>query len=367
MDSNSDPKSMMNGSYGRRRIIIDVGVVVAAALFDIGVASNSTDRDLDPLGLVVWGVTLGSLMWRRRNPFVVLAITASTAITFALVGYRAVNIFPFIIAIYGVVLYGRTRSQARIASVVAGIAVLAVSSVIGEEFRLEDLASNALLLGGAFAIGETVRARSALAQAKVERAQRETEEERRRADDAVAAQRLEIARELHDIVAHSVTVMTVQLGGARLAIADEPDRAREALREAERAGRMAMRELRRMLTVLRGADEDATSNIRSGDARLELLTDEMTRAGVDVTVHTVGAPQQVSDALEATMFRLVQEALTNVAKHAGTPVAATLIYTWSDDAVRVEVVDDGTSAAPTEINGFGLIGMRERVALFGGV
>ena len=366
MDSNSDPKSVISGSYGRRRIIIDVGVVVAAALFDVGVASNSTGRDLDPLGFVIWGVTLGSLMWRQRNPFVVLAITASAAITFALVGYRAVNIFPFIIAMYGVVLYGRPRSQARIAAVVAGIAVLTVS-LAGEGFRLEDLASNALLLVGAFAIGETVRARKDLAQSKVERAQRETEEERRRADEAIAAQRLEIARELHDIVAHSVTVMTVQLGGARLALADEPDRAREALREAERAGRMAMRELRRMLTVLRGADEDATSNIRSGDARLELLIDEMIRAGVDVTVRTVGARQQVSDALEATMFRVVQEALTNVAKHAGTPVAATLIYTWSDDAVRVEVVDDGTSAAPAEIDGFGLIGMRERVALFGGV
>ena len=71
MDSNSDPKSVISGSYGRRRIIIDVGVVVAAALFDVGVASNSTGRDLDPLGFVIWGVTLGSLMWRQRNPFVV--------------------------------------------------------------------------------------------------------------------------------------------------------------------------------------------------------------------------------------------------------------------------------------------------------
>ncbi len=273
MYSGSDPKSLISGSYRRRRVVIDVGVVVAAALLDVGVASNSTGRDLDPLGFVIWGVTLGSLMWRRRNSLVVLGITASAAITFALVGYRASNVFPFLIAIYSVVVYGRTKVAARIAVVVAGIAVVTVS-VVGEGFRLEDLATNALLLGGAFVIGETIRARNALAQVEVEGARREAEDERRRADEVVAAQRLEIARELHDIVAHSVTVMTVQLGGARLAIADEPDRAREALREAERAGRMAMRELRRMLTVLRGADEDATSNVRSGDARMELLIEE---------------------------------------------------------------------------------------------
>ena len=145
MDSTSDPKSMISGSSSRRRIITDVGVVVAAALLDVGVASNSTGRDLDPIGLIVWGVTLGSLMWRRRNPFVVLAITASAAITFALVGYRAVNVFPFVIAIYGVVLYGRTRPPARIAAAATGIAVLAAYGLVGEGFTLEDLASNTLL------------------------------------------------------------------------------------------------------------------------------------------------------------------------------------------------------------------------------
>lgn len=177
-------------------------------------------------------------------------------------------------------------------------------------------------------LGETVRTRQVLAQTEVERAQRQVDVERQRARDAVAAERLQIARELHDIVAHSVTVMTVQIGGARLTVGDDPERAREALDEAERAGRRAMRELRRMLDVLRGADETTTADSRLPRARLASLVDEMGRAGLNVTLGNAGTPQPVSEALDATMFRVVQEALTNVTKHAGTDATARVMLTW---------------------------------------
>ena len=205
-----------------------------------------------------------------------------------------------------------------------------------------------------------------LAPAEVERAQRQVDVERQRARDAVAAERLQIARELHDIVAHSVTVMTVQMGGTRLTVGDDPERAREALDEAERAGRRAMRELRRMLTVLRGADEPATADSRLPRARLASLVEEMGRAGLNVTLGNAGTPRPVSEALDATMFRVVQEALTNVAKHAGTDATARVMLTWADDSVRIEVIDDGSTAVLERAGGFGLVGMQERVELFGG-
>ena len=255
-DSGLEPTGVARQAYGRRQVVTDVGVVVAAAFFDAGVASNSTGSDLDPLGFIIWGLALGALMWRRSHPIAVLLITAAAAIAFMVVGYRAINVFPFIVALYGVVLYGRPRRRARVAAMAAGLAVLTVfafAEVARDTFEAAQLVSNVLLLGAVVVLGETIRTRQVLAQAEVERAQRQVDVERQRARDAVAAERLQIARELHDIVAHSVTVMTVQMGGARLTVGDDPERAREALDEAERAGRRAMRELRRMLTVLRGA------------------------------------------------------------------------------------------------------------------
>ena len=252
-------------AFGRRQLIVDLGLVGTATLFDVGVASNSVGRDLDPLGFVMWALALAALLWRRQYPEVVLAVTAAGAIAFIVADYRAVNIFPFIIATFGVVVYGQMRGRARLVAFVAGVAVLGaftVADVVRDTFEAEELVRNALLLVGAGVLGDTIRSRNALALAEVDAAQRQARE-------AVAAERLQIARELHDIVAHSVTVMTVQLGGARLTVDDDPERAREALSEAERAGRNAMRELRRMLTVLRGVDETPPTDSQPPRARLE--------------------------------------------------------------------------------------------------
>ena len=349
-------------AYGRRQLVVDIGLVGTAALFDVGVASNSLGRDLDPLGFVMWGVALAALLWRRQFPEVVLAVTAAGTIAFIVADYRAVNVFPFIIATFGVVVYGQVRRRARLAAVGAAVAVLAaftVADVVRDIFEAEELVRNALLLVGAGVLGDTIRSRNALALAEIDAAQHQARE-------AVAAERLQIARELHDIVAHSVTVMTVQMGGARLTVADDPERAREALAEAERAGRNAMRELRRMLTVLRGADENPAADSQLPRARLESLVDEMDRAGLDVTLGTTGTTQPVSEALAATMHRVVQEALTNVAKHAGAEATAAVMLTWTDDSVRIEVTDNGQVVGPQRAGGFGLVGMRERVELFGG-
>lgn len=349
-------------AYGRRQFFVDIGLVGTAALFDAGVASNSIGKDLDPLGFVIWGVALGALLWRRQYPETVLAVTAAGTIAFILANYRAVNVFPFIIAIFGVVVYGQVRRRARLAVVVAAVAVLAaftVADVVRGVFEAEELVRNALLLVGAGVLGDTIRSRNALARAELDAVQHQARE-------AVVAERLQIARELHDIVAHSVTVMTVLMGGARMTVDDDPKRTRQALGAAERAGRDAMRELRRMLTVLRGHDEAPAAASQLPETRLKALVDELGRAGLDVTLGSTGTIHPVSEALAATIYRVVQEALTNVARHAGAEATAEVMLTWTDDSVRIEVSDDGRVVAPQGAGGFGLVGMRERVELFGG-
>lgn len=369
MNSTPDSKQTARQEYGRRQIVTDIVVLIAAALFDIGVASANSGSDIDPLGFVVWGVSLGALMRRRQQPLVVLAITALGAVVFMAIGYRAVNIFPFIVAIYSVAVYCRTKVQARIAALAGTAAVLGVFSLatLGRgEFEVGDLVRNGLLLGAAFGIGNSIRTRNALARADVEQAQRRVEEERREVRDAVAAERLQIARELHDIVAHSVTVMTVQLGGARLNVIDNPIRAREALDEAEAAGRRAMRELRRMLGVLRAVEETPAVDPLLPNEPLQSLVEGMSGAGFDVSLQIVGNPQPIPVALEATMFRIVQEALTNAAKHGGSDARAEVLITWTHDTVGIEVTNDSPRPTRAAAPGFGLMGMRERVTLFGG-
>jgi signal transduction histidine kinase len=369
MDSTLDPPQTSLPAYGRRQMLTDVIVLITAGLFDVGVASTSSGRDIDLVGLVIWGVSLGSLMWRRRQPVTVLFMTAFGAIVFMAIGYGAVNIFPFIVAMYSAALYCRTTLQARAFALASSAAVLGVfwiATTQRGEFEIGDLVRNGLLLGVAFAVGTSIRTRNALARADIERAQQKIEEERRQTSDAIAAERLQIARELHDIVAHSVTVMTVQLGGARLNVIDNPVRAREALDEAEAAGRRAMRELRRMLGVLRAVEEQPTANPLLSKEPLRSLVEEMSGAGLEVSLETVGTPQQIPEALEATMFRIVQEALTNAVKHGGEDATAEVLVTWTGDTVRIDVTNESQRPTRAAAPGFGLMGMRERVALFGG-
>jgi len=369
MDSVSDPAYGVPAANSRRRIVTDVVILITAGLFDIGVASASTGGDIDVAGFIIWGVSLGSLMWRRGQPVAVLIITALGAIAFMLIGYRAVNIFPFILATYSAALYCQTKLQARFAALASAATVLGVFALATSgrgEFEVGDLVRNGLLLGAAFVVGNTTRTRNALARADIERAQRKVEEGRREARDAIATERLQIARELHDIVAHSVTVMTVQLGGARLNVIDHPMRAGEALDEAEAAGRRAMRELRRMLGVLRGVEETSTTYPLLPKASLRSLVEEMSAAGLDVSLQTVGTPQVVPEALETTMFRIVQESLTNAAKHGGEDATAKVMVTWTDNTIGIDVTNDSRRPTRAAAPGFGLMGMRERVALFGG-
>nr|WP_245239496.1 histidine kinase [Streptomyces sp. MZ04] len=201
--------------------------------------------------------------------------------------------------------------------------------------------------------------------------QRDIEAKRRLlADRAVADERRRIARELHDIVAHHITTMQLMAGGARANLAGDPEVVREALVTLEGSGRMALREMRQLLDVLRAGDEseDAPTAPQPGVGDLERIVAESCRAGLPTALEVRGDERPLPPSVGLTVFRIVQEALTNARKYAGE-ARASVQLTYEPDGVAVEVSDDGAGSGfggSASGSGYGLVGMRERVALYGG-
>jgi signal transduction histidine kinase len=183
----------------------------------------------------------------------------------------------------------------------------------------------------------------------------------------VAEERARIAREMHDVVAHNVSVMVVQASAARRMIDHDPARAREALTSVEQTGREALAEMRRMLDVLRAEDERAALAPQPSIDELEALIELAREAGLDVELEVEGERRRVSSGVDLSAFRIVQEALSNTIKHAGAAHARVRLR-FGDDEMEVDVVDDGHGARSAGQNGRGqgLVGMRERVAMLGG-
>ncbi|MFH8610500.1 sensor histidine kinase [Streptomyces sp. NPDC018029] len=196
------------------------------------------------------------------------------------------------------------------------------------------------------------------------------------ADRAVTEERRRIARELHDIVAHHITTMYLMSGGARSTLDRDPDTAREALVTLEESGRTALHEMRQLLGVLRSTDtlEEAPSEPQPGVDGIERLVADSGAAGLPAELHVTGRPRPLPMTVGLTLYRIVQEALTNARKHAG-PARATVRLAYLPDRVTVEVTDDGAGAGATAGrapgggvtgSGYGLLGMRERIALHDG-
>jgi signal transduction histidine kinase len=230
--------------------------------------------------------------------------------------------------------------------------------------------SNGLVIGAAWLLGHFVGIR----RAYTARLERTAALERARAESArraVIEERLRLARELHDVVAHSISVIAVQSGVGAHVAHTQPEEAAKALAAIEATSRAALTELRRLLGVLREEGEPQGSLAPvPGLADLDALVAEVAKVGVGVRVRVEGTPSQLPVGVDLSAYRIVQEALTNVVKHAGTARAQVTIG-YRDHEVMVEVSDDGQGVIPPTDNGqarvgHGLIGMRERVAAFGG-
>jgi signal transduction histidine kinase len=215
-------------------------------------------------------------------------------------------------------------------------------------------------------VGRWMRERSARARASRARAERLDAEHEYYERVAALGERARLAREIHDVIAHSVSVMVIQSAAARTVLAGEPERAESALRSVERAGREAMAEMRRLLGVLGDGGELRALAPQPGLDELDELIERSRASGLDVSLRSTGEPVTVSPGVGLCAYRVVQEALTNTIKHAG-PAHAEVSIRWSPEALELDVTDDGRGEARIVVaGGHGIAGMRERVALHGG-
>jgi signal transduction histidine kinase len=306
---------------------------------------------------------------RRRFPGAVLALCVASGLAVAALGLSPIVLgLAILVAVYSVAAYGdRWVSLAGLAAAELGSAAVQLTP---GRFQTPTVVSNALVIGAAWLLGHFVGVR----RAYTARLERTAALERTRAEQArraVAEERLRLARELHDVVAHSISVIAVQSGVGAHVAQTQPEEAAKALAAIEATSRAALIELRRLLGVLRqeGEPQGDLAPV-PGLADLDSLLAEMANAGLGVRLRVEGTPSPLPAGVDLSAYRIVQEALTNVVKHAG-PARAQVTIRYRDQEVMVEVTDDGRGVtAPTSNGrarvGHGLIGMRERVQVFGG-
>ena len=236
---------------------------------------------------------------------------------------------------------------------------------------LGDVVYVTFLLGGAWLLGRALRGRGQRAAQLEQRAARLEAEQQAQAKAAVAAERARIARELHDVIAHSVSVMVIQAGAAEQLLAQTPQRARGPLLAVQDTGRQTITELRRLLGILRADGQELSLAPQPGLASLDLLLAEMREAGLPVQLRVEGQPGPLPPGVDLAAYRIVQEALTNTLRHAG-PAHADVLVRYQQHALELEILDDGRGPGPGPPgraggqSGHGLVGMRERVSLYGG-
>lgn len=342
---------------------------------------------------IPYAVLIGvPLLWRRRFPAAVAVVVSATFIASqvlqvpeALIG----NIALFI-ALYSVGAWDANRIRAHVTRIVISVAMLVwlfIAIYLGaldglhEEnttgaafspfvaFTLIQVLTNLLYFGGAYYYGERGWAAALEKQALAERTAELELERERLAEQAVALDRVRIARELHDSVAHHVSVMGVQAGAARSTLASDPQAATEALLHVESTARSAIDELHGLLTTLRDAGAgtaDTAPGSTLGVTALPSLVQASLEAGLPTELEIVGEPRPLPPALSLNVYRIAQEALTNARKHAGPDAEAEVRLRYLADAVELEVANSGTTRALRVPGGLGQLGMRERVATSGG-
>ncbi len=300
-----------------------------------------------------------ALTWRRRRPVLVLATSLACVVLYTCLGYvdGAALVVPTV-ALYAVAVAVKTRRAVAL-SALTMVALMASNAAFDP---LGPTGGGFILIPGEVAaalfLGLWVAGRHAYAR-------RETEEEARRRVDA---ERLRIARELHDVVAHTMATINVQAGVAAHVIDEQPEQAAEALTAIKAASKEGLRELRSILNVLRQADEADSTAPAPRLEQLDALIQSTTSAGLPTTVTVHGAPQRLSPTVDLAGYRIIQESLTNALRYAG-PTIATVSLSYQDDELAIEILDAGRgprNGEPGHGAGHGITGMRERAASAGG-
>jgi signal transduction histidine kinase len=352
---------------------IDVAVALVACIgaeLEMALGSN-VDGPAWVNVIAAAGTTL-PIALRRRWPLAI-AVTLTAVVTWqeALNGDITENsitpLLTFPMAVYAVAAYcDRRRALIGLAAVVT---LIWLDVVVSNHPDTSDFLFTALLVAGPWLVGRIVAARSELAAELRDKADRLEREQEKQAALAVANERARIASELHDVVAHNVSVMVVQAAAARRMIDHDPAKAHEALGSVEQTGRAALKELRRMVGMLGREDEEPALAPQPSVDELDWLVERAREAGLDVDLTIEGEKKRLESSVDLSAFRIVQEALANTLKHAG-PARAHVRLRYGEHDVEVDVSDDGRGVAGPTDNGAsmgqGLVGMRERVAMLGG-
>jgi len=349
-------------------------VSVSLHIAEINTSDDYTEPAWWTVPLVIASVF--PVAWRRTNPILCTAIVVTAQILTEIADIDGSGFVGVLVALYslGAHSVGPRRTRLLVATSVS-IGVLFIVGLLIDELNIGAFISSVVTLVTAFVLGDNLRRRREAADALQERLQRAERERELVAQRRVADERTRIARELHDVVAHSVSAMVIQAAAARRSLSTAPDNAEIALANVESTGRQAMDELRSILGVLRRSSDEPVGDPDGTDGRalspqprlVDVATLVAAADDLPVSLTMSGDFDGLGSGVDLTGYRIIQESLTNIRRHAGPVSVVEIQVECRDDGVRIRVTDDGRGAAADDGGpGYGLIGMHERVEAVGG-
>jgi signal transduction histidine kinase len=347
-----------------------IALVAVVAVVEIVLGRHAANAPRTTLWFTVPAVALVvlPLLGYRRFPFGAPALLWCFVVALSFVDGRLVTYSKgvFLAGLAASFLLGHLR-DARHQRIGLAIVLGSVGTVVYNDpaHSTGELVFIPLMFALAWLVGVALRERAEQTQAAEARAAQAERERELAARVAVAEERARIARELHDVVAHAVSVMVLQVGAVRHRLPDPLTEDRDALRDVEQAGRTALVEMRRLLGAMRNGSDALELTPQPGLDSLQPLLDDIRRSGLPVDLRVEGAAVPLPRALDLSAYRIVQEGLTNALKHAQASHAVVFVR-YRPDELEIEVRDDGRGSSPTDGRGHGLIGVQERVSLYGG-
>ncbi len=329
-----------------------------ASLFEAALSDTSRPPGVHALIAVP---AMASLAWRRRWPLVVALVVMSADIAINPNGQFS-TLLALVLVSYTV---GAELDPPKVWWALALVAGPFLAVMYLDDLEPSDIAAAVVFVGGPFAVGRGVRIRTSRLAEAVERTARIEREQAEQAAAAVAEERSRIARELHDIVSHSLSVVTIQTQAVRLRLGAGQEQEERDLAAVETTARQALAEMRRLFGVLRADGDPLALAPQPGLGELGGLLTQFRAAGLDVQYLAAGERRELPPGADLAAYRIVQEGLTNVLRHAAAE-HAWVTLTYGDAALDVVVEDDGRGPGPTTAGGHGLVGVRERVSLYGG-
>ena len=353
----------MISELGTRAKLFDAAVALLLAVLNVLLLYPIAQRSWLPAVLVLVIAHAGCLYWRRRAPVVALAVNVVTGVLVLVLGYPTIVLgLAALVAVYSVATLRPRRISVPAAAVV--IAVMAIDQLVSQGAAFDTVVGNAVVLGVAWFLGDSVGQR----RDYVYRLEQRTAELERARDElarsAVVEERLRIARELHDVLGHSVSVIAVQAGVGAHVIDTDPTEAKRSLEAIGTVSKSALAEIRQVLGALRDEDEGGEVRPAPDVEALQGLIADLPAGDTAIDLRVDDDAHLLPAGLQLTIYRVVQEALTNVIRHSGARRVRVTVRVRPDEA-RVEIVDDGAGAAGAN-HGHGLLGMKERVAMQGG-